>query len=223
MNVTFRSPRRPDRPARPAADGRGRPAESPRLRSRLRQVARETILDAAETVFARHGTAGGRMEEVAERAGVSVGTLYNHFRDRRALLDALIADRRSRLLATVDTSVAHAGGAFPGRLQAFVAALFEHVQTHRGLTAVLLREGQLGAAHAGAPSPDALQARAAALLREGLRSGALRRESAHTLAPALMALVRARLTADLAGTRRFARGTSARWVTQFFLQGAERR
>ncbi len=223
MNAPFRHSRRADRPTHPPARGRGRPAASPRLRSRLRQVARETILDAAETVFARHGTTGGRMEEVAERAGVSVGTLYNHFRDRRALLDALIADRRSRLLATVDTAVAEADGAFPERLQAFIAALFEHVRTHRGLTAVLLREGQLGTAHAGAPSPDALQARAAALLREGLRAGALRRENTQTLAPALMALVRARLMADLAGTRRIARGTSARWVTQFFLQGAGRR
>jgi AcrR family transcriptional regulator len=36
---------------------------------------REAILDAAESVFAREGTRGGRMEQVAARAGVSVGTL----------------------------------------------------------------------------------------------------------------------------------------------------
>ncbi len=223
MNDLARLSRRDASESPTARRIRPRTAGGARLSSRLRRVARDTILDAAESVFARHGTAGGRMEQVAARAGVSVGTLYNHFRDRRALLAALIADRRARLLATVDAAVADAPGGFHERLLAFATALFEHVDTHRGLTVVLLREGRLGSASPGAPSADELQRRVTALVRDGQRASALRRGDADALAEAFLALVRARMTMELSGSTRAVHGASARWVTQFFLQGAERR
>src|SRR2546422_7964168 len=65
------------------------------LRARLRETIRHSILDAAETVFSEHGTAHGRMEQIAARAGVSVGTLYNHFVDRRDLVEALRSEEHT--------------------------------------------------------------------------------------------------------------------------------
>ena len=38
------------------------------------------------------------MEEVAEKAGVAVGTLYRHFSDKEALLEALIAERLGQVV-----------------------------------------------------------------------------------------------------------------------------
>src|SRR5690242_20497966 len=60
------------------------------LRDRLKQATREAILEAAEAVFSERGFGGARVEEIAERAGVSVGTLYNYFDARRAILDAVL-------------------------------------------------------------------------------------------------------------------------------------
>src|SRR5439155_24293704 len=61
-----------------------------RLRDRLRDAAHEAILDAAEEAFARHGM-DAPMEAIASLAGVAVGTLYNHFDSRAALLEALMS------------------------------------------------------------------------------------------------------------------------------------
>ncbi|MGW4801921.1 TetR/AcrR family transcriptional regulator [Nonomuraea sp. NPDC004297] len=47
---------------------------------------RERIVAAALDLFARHG-AGVSMEEIAQEAGLGVGTLYRHFPDRRALVE----------------------------------------------------------------------------------------------------------------------------------------
>jgi len=59
----------------------------PQLRGR---VTRAKLLDAAEQLFTRLGYEGAGMGDVAERAGVGVGTLYHHFTDKRALLLELI-------------------------------------------------------------------------------------------------------------------------------------
>jgi AcrR family transcriptional regulator len=50
------------------------------------------IVDAATEVFARRGYAGAQMADVAEAAGVSVGTIYNYVEGKEALL-LLCAER----------------------------------------------------------------------------------------------------------------------------------
>ena len=82
-------------PERPAA---------PSLRERFRETTVQAILAAAEEVFADAGLHAAHMGEIAARAGVSVGTLYNHFADREALLGGLAAARFTEMLAHVDAA-----------------------------------------------------------------------------------------------------------------------
>ena len=71
-----------------------------RARPQARGVAtRRRVLVAAESLFARRGYEATAMADVAERAGIGVGTLYHHFPDKRALLLALIDDWGDRELA----------------------------------------------------------------------------------------------------------------------------
>jgi AcrR family transcriptional regulator len=51
---------------------------------------RETILRAAATEFVRHGYQRTTMAAVAEAADVSLGTVYQYFRDRSDLVAALV-------------------------------------------------------------------------------------------------------------------------------------
>jgi AcrR family transcriptional regulator len=52
---------------------------------------REKLLTAASEVFAERGLRAP-LEEIARRAGVSIGTLYNRFPTREALIDAIFPD-----------------------------------------------------------------------------------------------------------------------------------
>jgi AcrR family transcriptional regulator len=63
----------------------------PPLRADARRN-RDAVLDAASELFARRGESV-QMDEIAERAGLGVGTLYRHFADKQALLAAIIARR----------------------------------------------------------------------------------------------------------------------------------
>ena len=57
---------------------------------------RSAILDAARTVFLRHGYVGASMDEVASLARVSKQTVYKHFADKQRLFTEVItADIRA--------------------------------------------------------------------------------------------------------------------------------
>ena len=59
---------------------------------------RESVLDAAGELFAERGDAV-QMDEIAERAGLGVGTLYRHFADKQALFAAIIGRRLQAMTA----------------------------------------------------------------------------------------------------------------------------
>src|SRR5438270_4847075 len=64
---------------------RSRPKpRAPRARRRDGDT-EQRILDAAHTVFLRHGTAGARMQEIAAEAGVNQALLHYYFRNKEQL------------------------------------------------------------------------------------------------------------------------------------------
>lgn len=65
-----------------------RPRKRP-LQARSQRTV-EIVLKAAAQVFARRGYAGATTNHIAERAGVSIGTLYEYFPSKDALLVALM-------------------------------------------------------------------------------------------------------------------------------------
>lgn len=54
---------------------------------------RDEILRAAAVMFAERGYSGTTSDDIAEAAGVSVGTFYNYFRNKRQVLVMLVIER----------------------------------------------------------------------------------------------------------------------------------
>jgi AcrR family transcriptional regulator len=67
---------------------------------------RDRLLIAASEVFAERGL-DASLEEIARRTGVSIGTLYNHFRTREELLDAIVPVRMAVLDASAEAALAN--------------------------------------------------------------------------------------------------------------------
>lgn len=70
--------------------------QAPRPLRRDARENRERLLAAAHAVIAEDGREAA-LEEIARRAGVGIGTLYRHFPDRGALLDALAEEHVARI------------------------------------------------------------------------------------------------------------------------------
>src|SRR5205085_3187052 len=59
------------------------------LKAKLREVRATIIMDAAEEVFIEKGYHDASMDEIAARAGIAKGTLYQHFPGKEDLVFAL--------------------------------------------------------------------------------------------------------------------------------------
>ena len=92
------------------------------LRARLKEVVADTILDAAEHVFSEGGLES-RLEDVATAAGVSVGTLYNYFTDRQALVEALVEKHRANLLQRLEVVLRDRAQPFRSQLESMIAEI----------------------------------------------------------------------------------------------------
>ena len=124
--------------------GSGAPERAPR---RLRADAQrniDSLLEAAKAVFATSGV-DAPAKEIADLAGVGVGTLYRHFPQRSDLVKAVF---QREVDACADAAPALTAAYEPGdALARWLYRYTEFVATKRGLAAAL---------HSGDPAFDAL-------------------------------------------------------------------
>ena len=195
------------------------------LRQQFKTATRDAILDAAASAFARDSAAHVRMEDIAARAGIAVGTLYNYFHDRSALVGALLELRTRALLDSLDAAV-NVDVSFRERLRRFVQALADHFEANRPLLSVLLEEERSHGHDARTASRRhsvlwEVLARAKRLLAEGVRAGALREGDPMVYAALLVGMVRGMVSSALTGHARL--GDAAPEIVSVFLKGAARR
>ncbi len=77
------------------------------LRERKKERTRQGILASAHELFLSKSYEETTMEEIAERAEQAVGTLYNYFTSKGALLLALIVDTDERYLMEGQQLISH--------------------------------------------------------------------------------------------------------------------
>jgi AcrR family transcriptional regulator len=126
-------------------DQRLRPRKSP-VQPRGRET-RTRILDAARDVFASNGYAAGTTNHIAGRAGLSVGSLYQYFPNKDAILvelvNAHIDEGTSRLLAAVDDILGRHAPQLPPLADLVDTAVGNMIEIHssdRSLHRVLFEE-----------------------------------------------------------------------------------
>jgi AcrR family transcriptional regulator len=127
------------------AGGRERRARAGRTGASRRAVpaaatsTRDVILDAAERRFAEHGFAGVSVRDLAAEAGLkNQASLYHHFRDKRALYEAVLVRGLEPVLALIAASAA-AGGPARGGWEAFVDRLVVYLAEHPNLPRLVQR------------------------------------------------------------------------------------
>ncbi|MCP5057849.1 MAG: TetR/AcrR family transcriptional regulator [bacterium] len=99
------------------------------------QKTQESLLDAAEELFSQKGADGTSLADVAARAGCSVGALYHHFRDKKALLYAVFDRFGEQFRATTREATDPArweGASVADVLRGYVEFALEQGRTHPG-------------------------------------------------------------------------------------------
>ena len=95
----------------------------------------DRLLGEARMSFAEHGT-DASLEDIARRAGVGIGTLYRHFPNRQALMNAVFQEALADLL-TRSRELAEAE--HPCRaLVEWLGAIVTHAGEYRGVAQALM-------------------------------------------------------------------------------------
>ncbi len=68
---------------------------------RRRERTRGKLTDATRELIAEKGVAGLRIQEITERADVALGSFYNHFDSKEAVVEAVIAESLQGLTETL--------------------------------------------------------------------------------------------------------------------------
>ena len=112
----------------------------------------DAILEAAARVFAERGFAAGTTNRIAERAGVSVGSLYEYFPNKESILVALVERTTAQGMARIEGRLAEdseGDGDLERLLLGFVEAMLAFHRGEPELHRVLFEE---------APHPPELHA-----------------------------------------------------------------
>ncbi len=154
-----------------------------RERERLRH--RAEILKAAEELFARFGFEKTGVKQIAERAELSVGQIYNHFEGKEEIFRVLVEGHlrelheRGNVACTPDDPPLH-------QLRCRIEAAVAHFKEHRDFLVIYHNENPL--ALEGMIKEEIRRNReiVAALFGEAMERGEIPREDPHVLAAVLI-------------------------------------
>ncbi|MFK4498642.1 TetR/AcrR family transcriptional regulator [Bradyrhizobium japonicum] len=140
---------------------------------------RKKLLTAARLEFARHGFAGARVDEIAERAGVNKQLVYHYFGDKDALylavLEWVYADIREQ------ERQLNLEGLLPEKaIRKLIEASFDYLATNPDFIVLLNDENRGGARHVrGSTRLEAMHSplvkSVSHILHEGVRTGVFRK------------------------------------------------
>lgn len=120
-------------------DRRIRPRKQPRqVRAEL---TRQRILTAAAHVFGEYGYAAGTTNRIAERAGISIGSLYQYFPNKDAILvELLIRHIDAGMAAFGRRQAEEPSGSLEDVLRVFVRTAIENHQDDPQLLRVMIEQ-----------------------------------------------------------------------------------
>jgi AcrR family transcriptional regulator len=213
-------------------------APLPRRRDEARALFRNAILDASEAVFAERGFHGARIQDIAARARIAVGTVYNHFAHKDDVLAALLELRSEELITQLEAARGDPKP-FAARLRARVARVLAYVEAHRAFFAIATEQGLF----AGTAAPGARAAKKPlhhverfraifrTLVEEGIASGDLEPLEGDALVRFFGGTIRAFVLSSITEGEAGPRGRDAKTdvdehaatVVDLFLHGAARR
>jgi AcrR family transcriptional regulator len=100
---------------------------------------KKIIMKAAMDVFSSHGYSGANIRKVAEKAGMSVGSIYLYFKNKEELYRNLLVENRREMAERTATAVQSARDASQA-LSNFLRLYLDYAMKHREFIMLHIRE-----------------------------------------------------------------------------------
>jgi len=134
---------------------------------------RNALLAAAENLFAEQGYAAVKLEDVADKLGLTRAALFYYFRDKQSLYDAMLADAFGPLAKRLEEVLAAEGKSITKRIELAAGAWVDSLVARPTLARLILRivADGLHTEHGVFADDDRLAMKFLALFQEGRKSG----------------------------------------------------
>ncbi len=114
-----------------------------KLVEKKRQYTREAIVEAAEELFSRHGYHNTQVMDIVRNVGMSAGTFYNYFKDKRDLFRQItrenFEDLRIRIRKLREPLNIWDRSDRKRKLYESYSAYFDYIDSHRQQFLILMR------------------------------------------------------------------------------------
>ena len=182
------------------------------------------MLMAAEEVFAEAGLAKAHVDEIARRAGVSVGSLYNYYKDRDGLLAAVLTTRTDELIDDLKAAIVRTRGREVRVVLLELARTYLRFVGKRRTFIRILFEGELAQLRESYPTSSALPPECLTALKQhfrdvmarGVKDGSLPKENADLDLWLFLGLLRGVVMRDLRGQVPCRESDASRVIDVFF-------
>jgi len=155
-------------------------------RDQQKEAKRLALIDAALAVFSRVGFAAAKIDDVAEEAGVSKGTVYLYFESKEKLFEGMVKAKMVPMLDNVEMVMAQSTITATERLRAHMTFFYTKVldSDRRQIMRLIMSEGPnfphlAEFYHANVLSRG--QAMINVILQQGVKSGEFRNMDGHGL------------------------------------------
>src|SRR5580765_7531649 len=116
------------------------PKSDAKADARTGEVRSESWIEAGLEEIARTGVEGVRVEVLAKNLGVTKGGFYRRFRDRAALLDAMLQGWRDGRIAAIEKQASLDGATARERLKALIQLYSERMNTQAMAIELAIRQ-----------------------------------------------------------------------------------
>lgn len=162
--------------------------------ARSREDTRRRLVEAGTALFASEGLHGVTSARIARRAGVATGTFYLHFKDKRALFQAIVFAALDELRGRQQRAAAATDGTAAAEIRARTEELLAFAEENRDLMRVLFgRGGEAGGV--GQDVVDAVVPGIERRLRERVAAGEVPAELDPAVAAQALAAMTTRVVA----------------------------
>ncbi|MCW8887549.1 MAG: TetR/AcrR family transcriptional regulator [Gammaproteobacteria bacterium] len=89
------------------------------------------IIEAAFDLFTEKGFSATKMDEIAHRAGISKGSLYNYFKSKEAIFEAVVTEDIIPIIDQVEEEIASNEDSSEDLIRCFILGMTAHTQGTR--------------------------------------------------------------------------------------------
>lgn len=143
-----------------------------------KKVKRQSIIDAAIEVFSRNGFQDSTISEIAQKANVAEGTIYQYFRNKEDLFFSIPIDKTKEFYEELELHLQGINGAM-NKIRKFVWYYLYHLQANPEYARALMLEMRVNRNFAKAKAFEAYRPLTQKILRiieEGQEEGIIRKD-----------------------------------------------